>query len=218
MILLFDCDGTLVDSERLAFAAFQRVARNALAIELTPEMWVEDFLGFTRTHCLDRLAAHFGGTLPDDLPQQIVSVLRPSLEAELVALPGVRETIESLPFPKFIVSNASISHLEFVLQKTGLTHYFSSLHSPTTGKTRPKPAPDVYLEAIKVLGVSAGACIVVEDSIPGVRAAVSAGLTVIALASQVPAVRLQAEGARYVVKSFSEIPSVLEEIAQRASH
>lgn len=213
MNILFDCDGTLVDSERLAFAAFQRVARDALAIELTPEMWIEDFLGFTRAHCLERLAVHYGSPLPDDLPQLIVSTLRPMLEAQLLAMPGAEETLRKIAIPKFIVSNASVGHIEFVLGKAGLTEYFSSFHSPTTGKARPKPAPDVYLNAVADLGLTPAECIAVEDSLPGVQAAVAAGLTVIAFASQVPKHRLETEGAHYVIESFSEIARVIEQVS-----
>lgn len=212
MYLLFDCDGTLVDSERLAFDAFRRVAQNALGFELTLAMWIDDFLGFTRDHCLERLAVHFGRPLPDDLPQQIVSTLRPMLEDQLVAIPGVEETLQKLKFPKFIVSNASIGHIEFVLGKVGLTKHFSSLHSPTAGKARPKPEPDVYLSAVEHLGLIAGECLVVEDSVPGIQAAVAAGLTVIAFASQAPKHRLQAEGAHYVIESFNEIELVIKQL------
>ncbi|MFV3290418.1 HAD family hydrolase [Pseudomonas sp. NY11955] len=217
MNLLFDCDGTLVDSERLAFSAFQKVAKDALSLELTPEIWVEEFLGFTRAHCLERLESLFGKALPDDLPQQIVSTLRPLLEAELVAISGVAQTLRNLAFPKFIVSNASVGHIEFVLGKTGLREHFSSFHSPTTGKSRPKPAPDVYLRAVGELRLNASECIVVEDSIPGVQAAVAAGLTVIAFASQVPRHRLEAEGADHVIESFSEIVKVIELVHQQRS-
>lgn len=212
MNVLFDCDGTLVDSERLAFDAFQRVAREALAIELTPEMWIEDFLGFTRAHCLERLAVHFASALPDNLPQLIVSTLRPMLEAQLLAIPGAEETLRKIALPKFIVSNASVGHIEFVLGKAGLTEHFSSFHSSTAGKARPKPAPDVYLNAVADLGLTPAECIAVEDSVPGVQAAVAAGLTVIAFASQVPKHRLQTEGAHYVVEDFSEIVRVIEQI------
>lgn len=218
MNVLFDCDGTLVDSERLAFIAFRKVARDTLALDLTSTVWVEEFLGFTRAHCLERLSAHFGSPLPIDLPQQIVSTLRPMLEAELVAIPGVKETLGKIKFPKFIVSNASVGHIEFVLGKTGLSEYFSSFHSPTTGKARPKPAPDVYLKTIEDLGITATECIVVEDSIPGVQAAVAAGMTVIAFASQVPQHRLEAEGADYVVNNFSEIAEVIEQVYLQDSH
>lgn len=214
MNVLFDCDGTLVDSERLAFDAFQRVARDALAIELTPEMWIEDFLGFTRAHCLERLAVHFGRPLPDDLPQLIVSTLRPMLEAQLFAIPGAEETLRKIALPKFIVSNASVVHIKFVLGKAGLTEHFSSFHSPNTGNARPKPAPDVYLNAVADLGLTAAECIAVEDSVPGVQAAVAAGLTVIAFASQVPKHRLEIEGALYVVENFSEIALVIEQICE----
>lgn len=214
MNVLFDCDGTLVDSERLAFDALQRVARDALGIELTPVVWIEDFLGFTRAHCLERLAFHCGSPLPEDLPDLIVSTLRPMLETLLVAIPGAEETLRKIALPKFIVSNASVGHIEFVLEKAGLTEHFSSFHSPIAGKARPKPAPDIYLNAVADLGLTAAQCIAVEDSVPGVQAAVAAGLTVIAFASQVPKHRLGMEGAHYVVESFSEIALVIEQICE----
>lgn len=215
MNVLFDCDGTLVDSERLAFIAFQRVARQALGLEMTSELWIEEFLGFTRAHCLERLATHFEGPLPDNLPQLIAATLRPMLEAELVAIPGVRQALGEISFPKFIVSNASLRHIEFVLDKAGLSDQFSSFHSPSNSAARPKPAPDVYLRAMKDLGLTASECLAVEDSIPGVEAAVAAGLTVIGFASQVPQPRLVTAGAHYVIDSFSSIIGIIEQVHQQ---
>ncbi|MHB2050357.1 HAD family hydrolase [Pseudomonas sp. VEM90] len=78
-------------------------------------------------------------------------------------------------------------------------------------------APDVYLKAVADLGLTAAECIAVEDSVPGVQAAIAAGFTVIAFASQVPKHRLETEGAHYVVESFNEIALVIEQLcASRA--
>ncbi|UVK97646.1 HAD family phosphatase [Pseudomonas sp. B21-048] len=208
-MLLFDCDGTVVDSETLAYKAFRSVSLAMLGLSITQEMWSQHFLGHSRNTCLEVLS-HWCKGLPEDFAVTLARTLRTSLENELVEVAGIRAALEAISIPKAIVSNASLAHVGFVLTKTELSHHFHHVCSSGSQGLAPKPAPDIYLHAISTLGVQGTQCIVVEDSLPGVVAAKAAGLKTIAFASQVTAAELENVGADFVISSMVELPCLIQ--------
>lgn len=178
-LLIFDCDGVLVDSEAIA----EQVLRERLAAWL-PDLHADDelrrALGMTTQAILDHLAVRSTHALPYDALERIDAAIETRLAAELEAMVGVAAAIDALDLPLAIVSNSSRRRVAASLASTGLDAQLGEAPLFTAEQVaRPKPAPDVYLLAAKSLGIVPEACLVVEDSVSGASAARAAGMTVI---------------------------------------
>ncbi|MBZ5876137.1 MULTISPECIES: HAD family hydrolase [Chromohalobacter] len=178
-VLIFDCDGVLVDSEAIA----ETVLRERLAAWL-PDLAIGDelrrALGMTTQAILDHLAARSAHALPDDALERIDTAIEARLAEELEAMAGVAAAIEALDLPLAIVSNSRRRRVVASLANTGLDAQLGKAPLFTAEQVaHPKPAPDVYRLAASHLGVAPAACLVIEDSVSGTRAACAAGMTVI---------------------------------------
>ncbi|ONH51590.1 Haloacid dehalogenase superfamily, subfamily IA, variant 2 with 3rd motif like haloacid dehalogenase/haloacid dehalogenase superfamily, subfamily IA, variant 3 with third motif having DD or ED [Pseudomonas cedrina] len=209
MHIFFDCDGTLVDSESLAYRTFQAIAAQHLGLYVSLDIWCEQLLGHSRSHCLEFLEQWYGDSLPVEFAQLLARTLRTALETELQPIACAVDALRDIPYPKYIVSNASQAHVDFVLGKAGIDHCFSRVFSADQGKHAPKPKPDVYLNAMGTLRLSPIECVVVEDSVPGVLSAKAAGLFTIGLSAQSSYALLNGAGANIVVQSMNELPWAL---------
>lgn len=208
MHVLFDCDGTLVDSETLALRALRRTAVDLLELEISMAQWTQHLLGYSRSHCLDMLKRWFGDELPSAFPEVLRYNTRTLLDAELTAIEGAADVLSLCPFPMSVVSNGSSDHVRFVLSRTGLLHQFQLIASAGAVALDPKPAPALYLQALRGLELSPCDCIAIEDSIPGVKSAKAAGLKTVGIAAQASVKELQQAGADLVLFSIRELPEV----------
>ncbi|MDV6319677.1 HAD-IA family hydrolase [Chromohalobacter sp. HP20-39] len=214
-LLIFDCDGVLVDSEVIAEA----VLRERLA-DWLPDLSIGDelhhALGMTTEAILDHLAARSVHALPDDALARIDTAIEWRLGEELEAMAGVVEAIEALDLPLAIVSNSSRRRVVASLANTGLDAQLGNAPLFSAEQVaRPKPAPDVYLLAAESLGIEPGACLVVEDSFSGASAARAAGMKVIGFigASHIEpghADRLREAGAWHVLDHMAELGGLVK--------
>ena len=183
--VLFDCDGVLVDSEPIT----TRLMRDDLAahgLDLSLERIAALFVGGTLPG-VARQARDLGATLPEDWVDRFYTKAFAALAAEVEAVPGVSDLLDQLIAAGVSIavgSNGPVAKMEITLTRTGLIgrlapHIYSSHDLP-----QPKPAPDVYLHAARQLGVLPRDCIVVEDSVSGVRAGVAAGMRCIGFAAE----------------------------------
>jgi HAD superfamily hydrolase (TIGR01509 family) len=177
-LVIFDCDGVLVDSETI-FAQVLGECLNEAAFPITVEEAL--LLGFGKNR--DTLAAavegRFGRALPDGFFEAMRARTARVLERELKPMPGVAELLAALPARRCVASNGHLPRVRQRLALTGLLRWFDPHVYSATQVAAGKPAPDLFLLAADRLGAGPEACIVVEDSIVGVAAAVAAGMPVV---------------------------------------
>jgi HAD superfamily hydrolase (TIGR01509 family) len=177
--VIFDCDGTLVDSERIANEVLIEYLAD-FGVILTMKESASRFNGVEMKDSLRQVEALLGSPLPEDFLSIFRSRSERALASRLRPVEGVHRLIGSLNVPYCIASNAPMEKIELSLSVTGLLPLFQgSIHSAyQVGSWKPDPA--LFLHAARGLGVAPEHCAVVEDSIAGVRAGIAAGMTVFA--------------------------------------
>ncbi len=177
--ILFDCDGTLVDSEELAIGLLVEMAAEHGA-HMTAADALEQFRGTQLSDCV----THFEALLGSNLPAAFVSDYRTRMTArfreELQPIEGALELVQALELPMCIASNGPREKVELSLSLTGLLPFFRDHIYSSYDVGVWKPAPDLFLHAASSMGVDPQRCAVVEDSMPGIEAGLAAGMTVYA--------------------------------------
>lgn len=205
-LVVFDCDGTLVDSERIANEVFARLI-TAEGLATSFEECVARYMGRSTSACLELIEARLGRAVSADLGAVRTRMVDERL-AELRAVPGMAELlgrVAAAGVPMCVASSSTPAEIEFRLRRTGLAEYFGDNLFSATTVPNGKPAPDVYLLAAERLGVDPGRCVVVEDSPVGVRGAVAAGMHVVGFADLIEPELLRDAGAHEVVREPAEL-------------
>ncbi len=177
-LVIFDCDGVLIDSELIA-CSVEAETLTAIGYEITPTGVVERFTGLPSKTMYARIEAELGRALPDDFGAQVKQRIMAEYRTELAAIDGAAEVLTSLPVMKCVASSSSPDKLALGLIETGLYDLLYPHIYSTALVERGKPHPDLFLYAASALGVHASDCIVVEDSTAGVTAGREAGMKVI---------------------------------------
>ncbi|MFT3855674.1 MAG: HAD family hydrolase [Ilumatobacteraceae bacterium] len=212
-LVIFDCDGVLVDSERLAVRLEARLI-SELGWPVTEADVVERFVGRSEEYMLGEIERMVGRPVPE-WSQRYQSELRCSFEAELRAVDGIVDALDALTIPSCVASSGSLAKMQLTLGLTGLYERFDGRIFSASQVARDKPAPDLFLLAAEQLGVDPPGCVVVEDSASGVQAARAAGMHCIAYAGGVtPADRL-AGGDTTVIDSMHQLVAALDTLAAR---
>ena len=174
-LLIFDCDGVLVDSEWLV-ARIETETRAEFGQHISIEEYIHRYVGLS-TRSPEYLASLEG--LPPDFRDIMRVRVERAFHEELEAIPGVPETLDALKHvPKAIASSSSPHEIEMMLEHVAVWHHFKGNVFSVSMVARPKPAPDVYLFAAEQNNVLPSRCIVIEDSVVGATAALTAGMTV----------------------------------------
>ena len=212
-LVIFDCDGVLVDSERISIRV-DAAAITALGWPMSEEEVVERFMGRSTGFMAAEIEAHLGRRLPDDWEDDLHRLTREAFDTELTPVDGIREALEGIETPTCVASSGSHDKMRHTLGLTGLYKHFKGRIFSADEVTRGKPAPDLFLHAARSLGVEPAACAVVEDSFYGVEAARAAGMRVFGFAGGLaPPGRL--EGPRTVVfDDMRELPRLLSETGE----
>ena len=179
--VLFDCDGVLIDTERLANQINADLLQEA-GIDISYEQCRKHFLGKTGDQVREWITTIYG-YLPKNLQESHGEWRKrfyQKLHQEDLVIPGIKELLSGLTVCKAVVTNSSLKELRYKLDQTGLRHHFPD-HLCFSGYdlNLPKPHPGAYLAAADALATAPAHCIVIEDSPPGVQAAVAAGMTVL---------------------------------------
>lgn len=209
-LVIFDCDGVLIDSEPIANRVFsERLA--TVGISMTPEEVMRVFVGRSRDTCIAMAGRIAGRDLPPDFAATWDEALHAALEREVRPVEGVPELLRTLPLPYCVASNGEPRHMQLGLEAAGLMPFVAGRLFSAAEVARPKPAPDVYLHAAGSMGVIPARCAVVEDTVTGATAGVAAGMTVFGYAGgpQSDAAALQAIGATPFTR-MSALPTLLE--------
>ena len=210
-LIIFDCDGVLVDSERVANEVFAEVLEDVCGLKFTLEQMFDTFVGHSKAHCLQKIETMLGHPPPDELARRYQQDIDKALASSVEAIAGIESLLEQLQLPYCVASSGSHSKMEMTLGRTGLKRFFTGNIFSTSDVLHGKPHPDIYLHAARHMGeFDPSCCLVVEDSPVGVTGAVAAGMTVFGYAELMPAQKLKTAGAHQVFTRMSELPALLE--------
>ena len=181
--ILFDCDGTLIDSEEPGLDVLHELARGE-GLGLTREQADAQFRGVRMAECIAWIATQLAEK-PPSFETDFMSRLRAATELRfrsgLSALPGAHELLSRLSIPFCVASNGPREKLELTLKLTGLRPLLGERIFSAYEVGSYKPDPGLFLHAASALGIPPEHCAVVEDSLPGISAGLAAGMRVFAL-------------------------------------
>jgi HAD superfamily hydrolase (TIGR01509 family) len=207
-LVVFDCDGVLVDSERIAVRVEAQFLTE-LGWPLSEAEVVERFMGRTAEFMDDAIEAQLGSRLPDDWKDQFQRRYAEAFAAELGPVDGITEALDQIAVPTCVASSGSHDKLRFTLGHTGLYQRFEGRIFSGYEVANGKPAPDLFLHAAARMGAEPGRCAVVEDSHYGVLAARAAGMRVFGYAGGLtPPERLEGQGTT-VFHDMRDLPRLL---------
>lgn len=210
-LVIFDCDGVLVDSERLAIKIDVLVLAQ-LGWPLSEAEVIERFVGVSDLHVRHAIESHLGRLLPEDWLAEFEPLYREAFAAQLRPVDGIVEALDRITVPTCVASSGTHDKMRYTLGLTGLYDRFHGRIFSATEVPRGKPAPDLFLYAAGKMDVAPAACVVVEDSAMGVTAARAAGMRVLAYGGGVtPAAKLA--GPRTIVfEHMRELPELLRTV------
>lgn len=212
-LVIFDCDGVLVDSEIQALRVLEReLARLLPGVDAAPLL--HNTAGVSTVDILAIVELSTGRTLPPGAVPAIIDAINRALDDEVEPIPGAREAVAQIPILKAVASNSTLASVRRSVARAGLTEHFGDRLFSADLVAHPKPAPDLYRYAAECLNVTPGRCLVIEDSVSGVRAAKAAGMAVIGFtgASHAPAdqeQRLREAGAAVVINRMEGLAKLV---------
>ena len=174
--VIFDCDGTLVDSEEPGIEVLRELAQER-GLALTREQAHAQFRGVRMAECIAWIAAQLSGVPPGfeaDFTRQVRATTEQRFRQGLEALPGAFELLSGLHIPFCVATNGPRDKVELTLTLTGLRPLLGDRVFSAYEVGHYKPAPGLFLHAARALGVAPACCAVVEDSVPGVQAGLDA--------------------------------------------
>jgi HAD superfamily hydrolase (TIGR01509 family) len=215
--IIFDCDGVLIDSEAISMAVDQSLLADCGVMISTEEMH-RRFIGMTFQAMIEELEAERGLRFPPDLEVRKEGLMHAAYIRELQPIAGVNAALSAITLPKSIGTNGPRHRALLALEVTGIAHHFAGQITTFEDVPRPKPFPDVYLLAAERAGCAPSNCIVIEDSVTGLRAAVAAGCLACGFTGshQNPdghAQTLTKAGAAHVFQDMADLPALLQSIA-----
>jgi HAD superfamily hydrolase (TIGR01509 family) len=218
-LVIFDCDGVLIDSELLTIGVEVALLAEA-GIAITGDEIVERYVGISMAAMIADLEARFGRPLGDDFAARHASRVKTVFERELRAMPGIGDALDGLPGKICVASSSSPERLRHTLGIAGLYERFHPHVFSATMVARGKPAPDLFLHAAERMDAAPRRCVVIEDSLPGIEAAVAAGMTAIGFTGgshcrNGHGARLAAAGAAAVVDAMPEMLPALAALSPR---
>ncbi|MEO1066248.1 MAG: HAD-IA family hydrolase [Pseudomonadota bacterium] len=216
MLIIFDCDGVLVDSEILAVKV-EVAAYAEHGFDISVEEFSERFSGMTGEEIMRNIEDDLDKGLPHTLHDDIQTRIDDSLAKEVEALPGAHAMLDALNYPRCICSNSVTERLNITLKRTELYDRFRPyiFSAPEVGTKEPKPNPNVFQHAASDFDAEPRETIVIEDSVHGVSGATAAGMRVVGFTGgshtyPTHAERLMEAGAETTINKLSDFPAVVE--------
>ena len=213
-LVVFDCDGVLVDTERLTVVVEARVL-GELGWPMTPDEVVDRWMGKSSQAQLADLTEHLGADRAREFDDRTTAELHEAFERELTAVEGVEPLVDALGragVATCVASSGTHDRMRRTLGVTGLHARFDGRIFSATEVEHGKPAPDLFLHAAAAMGVEPSACAVLEDSVYGVQAGVAAGMTVYGFAGGLtPRAALAGAGATLFEQMAELVPLLTRE-------
>jgi HAD superfamily hydrolase (TIGR01509 family) len=213
VLVIFDCDGVLVDSEPLANVSLSRLL-NAQGLDWSVAETMRRLMGLSLKSCLEICEAEIGRKLPDDFGETLQAATYQCFrEAPLQSVAGVKEAVlavQAAGVATCVASSGTPEKMRFTLGLTGLWDLFDGRIFSASQVPRGKPFPDLFLHAAIAMNAQPFECTVVEDSLPGVQAARSAGMCALAYVGTPYAHReaMQAAGGR-LFDDMKQLPGLV---------
>ena len=208
--VIFDCDGVLVDSERIGVYIDQKVLKE-IGLDFTIEEVVENFMGKSNAYFIETVEGLTGKAVPANWLAEIEQQYLEAFENKLTVVPGIVEVLDQLHLPHCVASSGTHQKMRFTLGKTGLLSRFENKLFSSTQVARGKPDPDLFLFAAEQMGWQPSRCLVVEDSGAGVQAGLAAGMKVAAYAGGFLKHDNQDHRNLVVIQEMSELTRVINE-------
>jgi HAD superfamily hydrolase (TIGR01509 family) len=215
-LVIFDCDGVLIDSEILADrVVLEYCAEQFPALDFSA--WQGRMTGTRTLDILSMMETEYTIRFADNADDIILQRLDERLTYEVQPISGVADALALITYKKAVVSNSYSQHVKRLLGQTDLLKQFDDSIFGADLVARPKPYPDLYLLAAKTMLVGPADCIVIEDSVPGVTAATAAGMKVIGFTGGSHSRprytdKLLETGASIVIESMAYLPSTIDKL------
>jgi HAD superfamily hydrolase (TIGR01509 family) len=178
-LIIFDCDGTLVDSEKIANEVFIEQVKEYGVLLNEEEAW-QNFPGTSLASCIAYIENHYATRLPEDFEPEYRARTKIAFKRFLKPIPGVADALSRIKHQKCVASNGPAYMIKFNLGNTGLLPHFNDRIFSAHDINRWKPDPALFLHAAKACGYDSNRTIVVEDSPAGITGANAAGMKVLA--------------------------------------
>ncbi len=213
-LVIYDCDGTLIDSERLVAKVCMAEIHRLGLTHWTMDRYIATFVGMPGRVGWGKVAEELGRPLPDGFNTALDAEIDRLFETELTVIDGVRDAIAAIHGLRCVASSTAQPYLTQNIKIAGLDDLFGDAVFSASQVKRAKPAPDVFLFAASQMGHDPKHCLVIEDSVPGVTAARRAGMTVIGFtgAAHDPSQMtdlLAAAGAIAVASHMRDLPALV---------
>ena len=214
-LVIFDCDGVLVDSEPLSNRILAE-RLTAIGLPTTTEESIQDYMGRSWKTDQEIIERRLGRPLPDGWVDAYHAAVIAAFATELEPVAGIAAALDAIALPSCVASSSAHPRIRAALEATGLLERFDGRIFSATDVEHGKPAPDLFLHAAAEMGVAPERCVVVEDAPPGAEAGRRAGMDVLGYAGLTAPELLAAEGAR-VFSSMAELPALLSGSAPRSA-
>ena len=212
-LVIFDCDGVLVDSEVISCRAHaETLTRHGYPI--TEQQVLERFLGVSEREARAIIEAEIGRRLPDDFEAEVKHATLRFYEGDLHAIQYIGDALAAIDLPKCVASSGTMEKIKHGLTCAGLYETLAPHIFSATQVERGKPAPDLFLFAADQMRASPSRCVVIEDSVPGITGARAAGMDVLGFyggSHCLPghADKLRAAGANVTFDDMRQLPAML---------
>ena len=218
-LIIFDCDGVLVDSEVISCRAHADVLTRH-GYPITSDQVLKRFLGVSDREARQTIESEMGRKLPDDFEAQMKQAALQRYASELVAIPNIGEAIAAIGLPTCVASSGTPEKIRHGLTCAGLFETLAPDIFSALQVARGKPAPDLFLFAAEQMGAPPARCLVIEDSVPGVTSGRAAGMTVLGFhggshCTPGHADLLRAAGAAVTFDDMRQLPGLIEQIGQK---
>jgi len=215
-LVIFDCDGVLVDSEVISCRAHAQTLTHH-GYPITEEEVLERFLGRSMRQSIREVETELGRRLPDDFHSQVYAEIFRLFAASLQATPHIGAALDQISLPICVASSGPPEKISTSLNHVGLYDRFAPHIFSAVQVRHGKPAPDLFLFAAERLRAAPARCLVIEDSLAGIEGALAAGMTVLGFhgGSHCRAGygdRLHAAGAAAVFDDMRELPELVRRI------
>ena len=177
-LIIFDCDGVLIDSEVLSMQVWQQILAT-YRIQITPAYFIQNFLGKSMQHVESKIKYDFNFTLSQKIIDEFHALLKQNFSQSLTTTLGIKNLLESLTVNYCVATSSSVDRTHHALSCTQLIPYFKDNVFTRSLVKRGKPAPDLFLYAAEKMGVLPNECIVIEDSQAGLDAGNAANMHVV---------------------------------------
>ncbi len=220
-LVIFDCDGVLVDSEVISCRAHAAtLTRHGYPI--TADQVLQRFLGVSDREARLTIEREMGRKLPDDFEAQVKAATLQFYTGDLKAIANVAEAIAGIALPKCVASSGTPEKIHHGLDCAGLYDALAPHIFSATQVKRGKPAPDLFLFAAEQMRATPGRCLVIEDSVPGVTGGRAAGMTVLGFhggshCQPGHAEMLRDAGATATFDDMRQLPDLVRQITQKTA-